>query len=160
MEFLRRVFEYKGAFITKTQNEIFYASIFMNAFLISFAVGKSENLQNLVLFIANHLKIEAWLLYLFLWSVYGLLAALMYRFGTNGPANPFAKDSTEILIFWIFVVSGPVGYIVSSFIFVRYAHVERKLKKEMIASWAYKPTKPVAKNPKDVGLDDQVRLLM
>ncbi len=157
MKFLRQIFVDKGAFVTRTHDEVFYAGIFINAFLISFVLGKSENLPSLLSLMANNVDTS-----FFIWALYGLLAALMYRFGTDGPANPFAsaKDSIEPCIFFVFVVSGPVGYIVSSFIFVRYQHIERKLRKEIIASWTYKPKKPVVKNPMDENLDDRARLLM
>ncbi len=160
MHFLSRMFEDRRTLLIKTHNEIFYAFIYVNAFLIFFAVGKTENLTNLVSFFANYIKIDVWSLYFFLLLGYGLVAALMYRFGTNGPANPFAQDSLESSIFWVFVVSGPIGYIISSIIFVRHTYVERKLQKEMIASWAYKPKKPVEKNSNDISFDDRIRLLM
>lgn len=96
-------------------------------FLFTMMIGIHQHVVSTALFF----DISLFTVYLSLWIICGLLSVVIYKYLTEGPANPFGED-VEREMFWYFTLLGLVGLLIAIKETIWYFFEMRKYRKEVL----------------------------
>ena len=99
------------------------------ATLLQFFFTSIAKIHEYMVSVAMFFDVSMFTVYLTHWIIFGLLGVVIYKYVTNGPANPVGDENIEQIMFWFFVSLGLVGFFIALVDALWYLHTAQKKKK-------------------------------